>query len=62
MPFMRSEFGKDFDFDSPISLLERLANGQVTIPGQEVVLLACVLASDVSIGYEEVTNVVVRMI
>ncbi|KAK9791362.1 hypothetical protein WJX73_008963 [Symbiochloris irregularis] len=60
VPFMRSEFGKDFDFDSPISLLERLANGQVTIPGQEVVLLACVLASDVSIGYEEVTNVVVR--
>lgn len=59
MPYLRSEYGKEFDFDSPVRLLDKLMHGQVSQAGEEVVVLAQVLASNLSIGYEDMLNTVV---
>ena len=59
VPYLKSEYGKDFDFDSPVRLLDKLMHGQVGTPGEECVVLAQVLASNLSIGYEDMVNTVV---
>lgn len=62
VPYLRSEYGKEFDFDSPVRLLDKLMHGQVSQAGEEVVVLAQVLASNLSIGYEDMLNTVVRKV
>ena len=48
LPFLRSEFGKDYEWEAPLRLLE-LATGwsaSPARPGQQVVLLSSVLTAD----------------
>ncbi|KAF8056110.1 DEGP9 [Scenedesmus sp. PABB004] len=56
VPYLRSEYGKEYDFDAPVKLLDKLMHGMAEAPGQQVVLLSQVLASDVTIGYEDMLN------
>ncbi|KAF6252023.1 trypsin-like cysteine/serine peptidase domain-containing protein [Scenedesmus sp. NREL 46B-D3] len=56
VPYMRSEYGKEYDFDAPVKLLDKLMHHMAEEPQQQVVLLSQVLAAEVNIGYEEMLN------
>lgn len=60
VPYLKSEYGKDYDYDAPVKLLDSMMHEHVNFPGQNVVVLAQVLASDVNIGYEDIVNTVVK--
>lgn len=60
VPYLRSEYGKEYDFDAPVKLLDRMMHGHSDTAGQQVVVLSQVLAADVNIGYEEILNTQVR--
>ena len=55
-PYLRSEYGKDFEFDSPVKLLDQLLHGKCKRTDQQVVVLGHVLAADCTQGYEDLTN------
>eukprot|EP00878_Enallax_costatus_P009462 GHUV01009887.1.p1 GENE.GHUV01009887.1~~GHUV01009887.1.p1 ORF type:complete len:535 (+),score=127.38 GHUV01009887.1:151-1755(+) len=56
VPYLRSEYGKEYDFDAPVKLLDKMMHAMADAEGQQVVLLSQVLASEVNIGYEEMLN------
>ncbi len=56
VPYLRSEYGKEYDFDAPVKLLDKMMHAMAEQPGQQVTVLSQVLASDVNIGYEEIIN------
>lgn len=55
-PYLRSEYGKDYDYDSPVKLLDLLLHGKCKRVDQQVVVLGHVLAADCTIGYEDLQN------
>ena len=59
VPYLRSEYGTHFDYDSPVRLLEKMLHGHVKEPDEELVVLSQVLAADINIGYEDVVNTAV---
>ncbi len=60
MPYLRSEYGKEYDFDAPVKLLDAMMHEQALGKGQHVVVLGQVLAADINIGYEDLVNIRVR--
>lgn len=52
VPYLRSEYGKEYDFDAPVKLLDEMLHGMAKRRTQQVVVLGQVLASDINIGYE----------
>lgn len=56
VPYLRSEYGKEYDFDAPVKLLDKMVHAQAEREGQQVVVLSQVLAAEVNIGYEELLN------
>jgi hypothetical protein len=60
VPYLRSEYGKEYDFDAPVKLLDAMMHEQALGKGQHVVVLGQVLAADINIGYEELVNIRVR--
>ncbi|GMH40536.1 hypothetical protein BSKO_08440 [Bryopsis sp. KO-2023] len=54
--YLRSEYGKDYDFDAPVKIVDQLLHGMAKVTGEQVVVLSQVLASDINIGYEEIRN------
>ena len=56
MPYLRSEYGKEFDFEAPVKLLDRLMHSMPSSRQQQVIVLGQVLAADVNIGYEDIVN------
>ena len=60
VPYLRSEYGKEYDFEAPVKLLDRMMHSMPSSRAQQVVVLGQVLASDVNIGYEEIVNTQVR--
>lgn len=56
VPYLRSEYGKEYDFDAPVKLLDAMMHEQAQEGGQRVVVLGQVLAADINIGYEEIVN------
>lgn len=62
VPYLRSEYGKDYDFDAPVKLLDSMMHAMADKPDQQVVVLCQVLASDVNIGYEEIVNTQVHQV
>ena len=55
-PYLASEYGGDYISDSPVKLLDRLLHGQKAAADEEVVVLSQVLASDATLGYEDLFN------
>ncbi|CAI5520853.1 unnamed protein product [Closterium sp. Naga37s-1] len=55
-PFLQSEYGSEFEFESPVSLLHKLLHGHAEHEDEEVVVLSQVLAHEANIGYEDITN------
>ena len=60
VPYLKSEYGKDYDYDAPVPILNRLMYDQVTDKGQNVVVVAHVLSAPINIGYEDIVNTVVN--
>lgn len=61
VPYLRSEYGKEYDFDAPVKLLDAMMHEQALAKGQAVVVLGQVLAADINIGYEDLVNIRVRL-
>lgn len=40
MPYLRSEYGKDYDFDAPVKLLDSMMHAMADEPDQQVVVLS----------------------
>lgn len=60
VPYLRSEYGKDFDFDAPVKLLEKMMHAMAEHEDQQIVVLSQVLASEATYGYEDILNTQVR--
>ena len=56
VPLLRAEFGKEFDYDAPIKLLDKMLYGMKKNETQEIVVLSQVLAADVNVGYEDFSS------
>lgn len=56
VPLLRSEYGKEFDYEAPVKLLDRMLHAQAENSSQQVVVLNQVLAADANVGYEEIVN------
>ena len=56
-PYLKAEFGEDYEYEAPVRLLDKLFNAQARAPGEQVVVLSQVLAAEVNVGYEDITNV-----
>ena len=39
VPYLRSEYGKDYDFDAPVKLLDSMMHAMADQPNQQVVVL-----------------------
>ncbi|PFH31381.1 trypsin domain-containing protein [Besnoitia besnoiti] len=59
-PFLKSEYGEDFESRAPVRLLDRWQHGFQSFPGEQFVILSHVLAHDVTVGYEHLHNVQIQ--
>ncbi|GAX84374.1 hypothetical protein CEUSTIGMA_g11796.t1 [Chlamydomonas eustigma] len=62
VPYLRSEYGKEYDFDAPVRLLEKMMHALADSKKQQVVVLSQVLAAEVNIGYEDIINTQVEAV
>ncbi|GAQ86753.1 HrtA/DegP protease [Klebsormidium nitens] len=56
VPYLASEYGKNFEFDAPVKLLDKMMHVMADAPDQQVVVVSQVLVADINIGYEEIVN------
>ncbi|GAA0184038.1 hypothetical protein LIER_31350 [Lithospermum erythrorhizon] len=56
VPYLRSEYGKDYEFDAPVKLLEKHLHGMAQSIDEQLVVVSQVLVADINIGYEEIVN------
>lgn len=55
-PYLRSEYGKDYEFDAPVKLLDKLLHAMAQSVDEQIVVVSQVLVADINIGYEEIVN------
>lgn len=56
VPYLRSEYGKDYDYDAPVKLLEKLLHSMAQTEDEQLVVVSQVLVADINIGYEDIVN------
>ncbi|XP_010554015.1 PREDICTED: protease Do-like 9 [Tarenaya hassleriana] len=56
VPYLRSEYGKEYEFDAPVKLLEKHLHAMAQTVDEQLVVVSQVLVSDINIGYEEIVN------
>ncbi|ONK69482.1 uncharacterized protein A4U43_C05F23410 [Asparagus officinalis] len=56
VPYLRSEYGKDYEYEAPVKLLEKHLHSMAQTPDEQLVVVSQVLVSDINIGYEEIVN------
>ncbi|KAG9160520.1 hypothetical protein Leryth_019476 [Lithospermum erythrorhizon] len=56
VPYLRSEYGKDYEFDAPVKLLVKHLHGMAQSIDEQLVVVSQVLVADINIGYEEIVN------
>lgn len=56
VPLLRSEYGKEWDLEAPVKLLNVMLHSQAQNNAEQVVVLSQVLAADVNVGFEEIVN------
>jgi hypothetical protein len=61
-PYLQEEYGEHWLADSPVKILDALYYGMPAVSGQQVVLLSQVLADDSTLGYEDMSNMQVRVL
>ncbi|KAL5725242.1 Protease Do-like 9 [Ranunculus cassubicifolius] len=56
VPYLCSEYGKDYEADGPVKLLEKHLHGMAQSVDEELVVVSQVLVADINIGYEDIVN------
>ncbi|CAM6052277.1 unnamed protein product [Sphagnum compactum] len=56
VPYLRSEYGKDYDYDAPVKLLDKLLHAMSQTEEEQLVVVCQVLVADINIGYEDIVN------
>ncbi|XP_057753167.1 protease Do-like 9 isoform X2 [Arachis stenosperma] len=56
VPYLRSEYGKDYEYEAPVKLLDKLLHSMPQSPDEQLVVVSQVLVADINIGYEEIVN------
>ncbi|XP_070014165.1 protease Do-like 9 [Nicotiana sylvestris] len=56
VPYLRSEYEKDYEFDAPVKLLDKLLHAMAQSIDEQLVVVSQVLVADINIGYEELVN------
>ncbi|XP_022855680.1 protease Do-like 9 isoform X2 [Olea europaea var. sylvestris] len=56
VPYLRSEYGKDYEFEAPVKLLNKLVHELPQSPEEQIVVVSQVLVADINIGYEDIVN------
>lgn len=56
VPFLRSEFGEEWECEAPVEIVHRIIHQRAEEKGEELVVLTQVLAHDLTVGYEELEN------
>jgi len=62
VPFLRSEFGEEWDCEAPVEIVHRVMRQRAEFKGEELVVLTQVLANDLTVGYEDLENVLLLSI
>ncbi|RLM56053.1 protease Do-like 9 [Panicum miliaceum] len=57
VPYLRSEYGKDYEYDAPVKLLDKHLHAMAQSPDEQLVVVSQVLVSDINIGYEDIVNI-----
>ncbi|KAF5730094.1 protease Do-like 9-like [Tripterygium wilfordii] len=56
VPYLRSEYGKEYEYEAPVKLLDKLMHSMPQSPDEQLVVVSQVLVADINIGYEEIVN------
>ncbi|PIA40426.1 hypothetical protein AQUCO_02500253v1 [Aquilegia coerulea] len=56
VPYLRSEYGKEYELDAPVKLLEKHLHGMAESEDEQIVVVSQVLVADINIGYEDIVN------
>ncbi|EPS65237.1 hypothetical protein M569_09541, partial [Genlisea aurea] len=56
VPYLRSEYGKDYEYEAPVKLLDKLLHEFPQSPDEQIVVVSQVLVADINIGYEDIVN------
>ncbi|XP_065876370.1 protease Do-like 9 [Euphorbia lathyris] len=56
VPYLRSEYGKDYEYEAPVKILDKLMHSMPQSPDEQLVVVSQVLVADINIGYEELVN------
>ncbi|EEF44918.1 protease Do-like 9 [Ricinus communis] len=56
VPYLRSEYGKDYEFDAPVKILDKHLHAMAQSVDEQVVVVSQVLVADINIGYEDIVN------
>ncbi|XP_073036372.1 protease Do-like 9 [Primulina eburnea] len=56
VPYFRSEYGKDYEYEAPVKLLDKLLHEMPQSPDEQIVVVSQVLVADINIGYEDIVN------
>ncbi|KAF2282904.1 hypothetical protein GH714_043324 [Hevea brasiliensis] len=50
------EYGKDYEYEAPVKLLDKLLHSMPQSPEEQLVVVSQVLVADINIGYEDIVN------
>nr|CAB3467601.1 unnamed protein product [Digitaria exilis] len=53
----RVKYGKDYEYDAPVKLLDKHMHAMAQSPDEQLVVVSQVLVSDINIGYEDIVNI-----
>ncbi|KAM7511445.1 hypothetical protein LguiB_010320 [Lonicera macranthoides] len=56
VPYLRSEYGKEYEFDAPVKLLDKHLHAMAQTIDEQLVVVSQVLVADINIGYEDIVN------
>ncbi|OVA16284.1 Peptidase S1 [Macleaya cordata] len=56
VPYLRSEYGKDYEYNTPVKLLDKHLYAMAQTEDEQLVVISQVLVADINIGYEDIVN------
>ncbi|KAL6579890.1 Protease Do-like 9 [Orobanche minor] len=56
VPYLLSEYGKEYGYEAPVKLLDKLLYEMPQSSDEQVVVVSQVLAADINLGYEDIAN------
>lgn len=62
VPFLRSEFGGEWDCEAPVEIVRCVTERRAKRKGEQLIVLTQVLAQDLTIGYEDLENMLLHTV